>query len=297
MTLRTPSLIVLEASFYPSSVLLRVWLVLSFSLFAAVAEAQSARAPADVAQARELFAGGVVALQAERWAEACEALTQSVALVETAQTYFNLALCSEHLGRLLEQSEHLRAFVRLAGPEVEPQRVETARRTIASLEHRLPRVVLRVSGVTAGASVELNGRVVPPAAWAAPRPLSPGRVTVRATAPGAQPFEWELTVGENETRDIEILLVRAASGVVDWDGRVVEGSAEQTRQALAAAAPNDDTGLAWGLGLSLTALVGVGVGVLVWWFGFESRPLRAYPFEQEVLGGGFRVETLQVAEW
>lgn len=285
-----------------------VW-VLSFvasGMTVAVAEAQTSgpqsASPEDVAQARALFAEGVAQLQNEQWEGACQSLSRSVALVETAQTHFNLAICSEHTARLVEQAEHLRAFVRLAGPEVEPERVASARAAITQIEARLSRLVLRVSGVIEGASVEVNGRAVPPAAWSSARPLSPGRVTIRATAPGAQTFEQEITLGERETREVEILLVRAVSGVVDWDGSVVaqDPSTERARRDTstgpdAAVATHDDTGLAWGLGLSLTALLGAGAAVLVWWFGFESQSLRPHLFEQELaVGAGVTIMTLVV---
>lgn len=152
----------------------------------AVALAASAQEPeaADIAQARQLFNEGVEHLHGERWSEACESFARSNALVQTAQTHLNLAVCSDHLGRLLDQSENLRAFIRLAGADVEPARVEQARATVAELEDRIPTVVVRVlAPEDAQLTLTIAGVEVPRATWGNPRPVNPGVVEVRASGP------------------------------------------------------------------------------------------------------------------
>lgn len=279
--------------------LARPWLALLGSAFAvlaitSVAPARgAAQAPADIAQARDSFGRGVAALQAERWEEACSLLEQSVALVETAQARFNLALCSQRLGRLLEQSEHLRAFVRLAGPDVEPARLTQARETINALDWRIPRLTLRVVGLTQDVTIEVNGRVVPQAAWSTPRPLSPGLVTIHATSPLAQPFHQEIDLAESEAREVTIELVRRPGVVVEDDGRAAQVIRERVVVERDVDGGGDD-GAGWGIGLTIGALVLGGAAVSIWYFGFESQTgPTPYPFETSGRPLDVTIETLR----
>ena len=185
------------------SALLAVLLVLPLP-----ALGQSQPAPADLAQARELFRQGVDRLRASEWSQACDYLRRSNELVETAQTQLNLAVCSGMLGRILDQSEHLRAFLRLAGPDIDPERIEEARRTVESLEPRIPRIVVRVRGTPdEGFHVRVDRSVLPRAAWGTPRPVNPGQVHVEAEGESYVTFRSTVRVQIGETMEVEVPLV------------------------------------------------------------------------------------------
>jgi len=193
------------------------------------ADAQEAEeaSPADVAQARELFYRGVELLRGSEWEAACEALARSNALVETPHTRLNLAVCSGEIGRLVEQSEHLRAVLRLGEGELDAERLADARSTLEDLEPRIPRVVVRVVGAVDDVEVRVDDRIVPPAGWGAERPADPGTVTVHAEAPGYLPFTEEIEIAQGERREVEVRMVpspdAAAASGADTSGSPADG--------------------------------------------------------------------------
>lgn len=228
-------------------------LALLLALVPSLALGQSS---ADVSQARSLFRTGVERLRANDWEGACEALEQSNALVETAQTHLNLALCSGELGRLLDQSEHLRAFVRLADSTIEPARLEEARATIEQLEPRIPKIVVRVPpGSEQGLQVRVGTQVVPRAAWGAPRPVNPGAVNVEATGGPYIDYRTTLQVGEGETIEVELALVHRPDAVaqneMDRDGRRMDDHVD------------DESGTPWWLWAGVGAAVAIGTVVTI----------------------------------
>ncbi|MCC7536611.1 MAG: hypothetical protein IT379_10380, partial [Deltaproteobacteria bacterium] len=184
------------------------------------AQSQPTPAPADLAQARELFRQGVDRLRASEWSQACDLLRRSNELVEVAQTHLNLAVCSGMLGRILDQSEHLRAFLRLAGPDIDPERIEEARRTVESLEPRIPRIVVRVRGTPEeGFQVSVDRSVLPRAAWGTPRPVNPGQVRIEARGESYVTFRSTVRVQTGETMEVEVPLVMRPRAVARDDQR------------------------------------------------------------------------------
>lgn len=170
--------------------------------------AQEEPSAADVAQARQLFYRGVEALRSSDWTAACDAFERSNALVETAQTHQNLAVCTGELGRLLDQSEHLRAFLRLAGEDVDADRARTARAQLAEIEPRVPRLVVRVQGeLPDGAIVRVAGAEVPHAVLGTERPVNPGSVRVEAEAEGYADFARTIEVAEGDRSIVDLSLV------------------------------------------------------------------------------------------
>jgi len=184
-------------------------LALGVLLLSGVARAQPATSasPADIAQARELFTRGVELLRERRWSEGCEVLERSNALVETAQTHHNLAVCTGELGRLLDQAEHLRAFLRLAGPSVDRSLVDRAQADLEAVTPQIPSIVLAVEPPDArGVEVSVDGEAVSASAWGTPRPVNPGEVVVVAGGDDWFLFNerYELRRGEQRTIDIRL---------------------------------------------------------------------------------------------
>jgi hypothetical protein len=164
--------------------------------------------PADIAQARELFQMGVERLNVRDWAGACDSFDQSLALVETAETHFNMAVCAGELGRVLDQSEHLRAYVRLVGGGGDTERVADANLTLERLAQRIPKVVIRVPERAApGLRIRIGEHEIPRQAWGVPRPVNPGAIAIEAAGGGYISYHQTLQVREGETVDVEISLV------------------------------------------------------------------------------------------
>ncbi len=183
----------------------RFVVVLFFCGLSFTAQAQS---EADRSQARTLYYEGQEHLNASRWARACDVLAQSNALIETAETHHHLASCSGELGRLLDQSEHLRAFVRMAGPHIDPDKITEANATIATLQPQIPAVVPNVQIASSHIlTLTIAGETVPRAAWGSPRPVNPGPVLVRAMGAGYQPFSETVQVQPGERLEVSVELI------------------------------------------------------------------------------------------
>lgn len=250
--------------------------LLSSLLILSAVSTAFAQPAADVAQARELFRGGVEHLRAERWAEACESLDRSAALVETAPTHLNLALCSGELGRVLDQSEHLRAFLRLAGPDVDPARITEAETTIAAIAERIPTVVPNVNVASdAVLTLIIAGAEIPRAAWGTPRPVNPGAITVRASGAAYLDFSQTVQVREGERIEVEIVPVPRPE-----EARPADTQTPIIIQAPAVEEPRSRAGLIIALVVSV-AVIGAGLGT---YFALRDPPRQRANWGDDVDG-------------
>ncbi|MFO0630760.1 MAG: hypothetical protein U0325_34750 [Polyangiales bacterium] len=89
------------------------------------------------------------------------------------------------------------ACVRDAARDASPARAEheaACRALAVSLRPRVGRVVVRVARPEPGLRVAVNRSELPPAMWDAPYPVTPGPVTIAATAPDRRVFRREVDV-------------------------------------------------------------------------------------------------------
>ncbi|MCA9609144.1 MAG: hypothetical protein KC619_26265 [Myxococcales bacterium] len=244
-------------------------LLLGALVLAPALDASAQPSAADIAQARSLFATGVGLLRERRWAEGCDALARSNALVETAETHHNLAVCSGELGRVLDQAEHLRAFLRLAGPTIDEGMLSRARADLEAVEPQIPTLVLDVDPPDADdVEIALDGERVPREAWGHPRPVNPGDVVIVAT--GVPWLAWTDTVtvrhGEQRTVAIE-LRSRGARDADPLDDPFPDAPATPPPRG------GDDTAL-WIVVITVAAAVLAG-GVLATYFLLTANDGRA----------------------
>lgn len=163
---------------------------------------------ARVDQARTLFYQGVEHLRAEQWVLACENLEASNALVETATTHLNLAVCSKHLGRFLAQRDHLKRVLALGQNELSPERLTEAQDALRQLESAIPRIVVHMPTDAQGARVAFGGVVQD---GSGPFEVDPGDVRIEVTAFGRAPFRTQVVARESEVTDLDVTLARLVS--------------------------------------------------------------------------------------
>lgn len=165
--------------------------------------------------ASALFQAGVELLDAGNWNEACAKFEASMALYPAASTLLNIARCYDHDGKLaLAWSAYQRSLVinrETQGEERKKALDDIAKKGLANIEPRLPRLKILTSGSTpSGLRVTQNGKDVPVALLGTVIPVDPGQQSVFAEAPGFEPFTQSVTVAEGELVEITLALEKRA---------------------------------------------------------------------------------------
>ena len=171
-----------------------------------------AQAPArDPIAAEALFERGKQLVEQGRTAEACTAFEESQRLDPAGGTLLRLALCREAEGKLatawLEFLEVERTSKEGSGePAKLQERMRLAHEHLASIEPRLPKVVVSVNAAARvqGLRVTANGLPRNEGTWGVALPVDPGDVEIVATAPGRRPFHATVHVAEREQRGVEV---------------------------------------------------------------------------------------------
>ena len=138
-----------------------------------VAAAQEAASDAETtASARALFEQGMDAVDGRDFETAADRLARSLELRDSPVVRTNYALALIELGRLVEASEHLRQVQRGAPADSRVHQIATER--LASLEPRLGRLVVVVTGSTEDVEVRVDDAPMPPALVGVEHPIDPG---------------------------------------------------------------------------------------------------------------------------
>lgn len=168
--------------------------------------AQGQGQQADRALANDLFQRGRKALLEQKYAEACPLLEESQRLDPAGGTLLNLALCHENLGLTATAWTEFHDALAIARHERRTDRSEFALSHIAALESRLSRLVIEPEApVAEGMVIERDGTVLGSSVWGKSMPVDPGLHTIRARAPGHDPFEQSVSVGESgDTQTVKV---------------------------------------------------------------------------------------------
>jgi hypothetical protein len=164
---------------------------------------QLSSAHAQSAEAEALFRDGRNLIKHGKLAPGCDKLAASERLESSVGTLLNLGDCREKLGKLASAWAAFRkaeAMARRAGGD-EKRQSEAARRA-ASLEPRLPNLVIDVSWKVEGLIVRRDGEIVDAAQWSTPLPVDPGTYTVVVEAPGYLPWQATVSVAAGSKRQI-----------------------------------------------------------------------------------------------
>ncbi len=162
---------------------------------AAVAVTLARGAVADSEQGRRLFDEGKAAMASRNFAEACGKFEASFAASSVPGSLLNWADCEEQRGRLATALELWQRGEKLVVGNQE--RTDFVRSRIQALEHRVPRLTVKVAAGAVAATVTVDGRA---ASTDAPIALDPGAHDIEVSASGLAPEKKrvELTPGESE---------------------------------------------------------------------------------------------------
>lgn len=178
------------------------------------AAAQSADpddAAANAARAKQLFEEGREAVRAGDFAGGCPKMAESHELVPSIGALFNLALCSEHDGDLLEARTRWHRAVQLS-KELADERQKLAEERLRELEAEIPTVEVVISRGTdvskppSGAIGELDGNLVSPRALQQPIEMNPGEHEIAVTVAGRPPASvtFEVARGDHITVSVPL---------------------------------------------------------------------------------------------
>ena len=162
--------------------------------------------PAERALATSLFRAGRALLAEGRFAEACEKLAESQRIDPGGGTLLNLAICHEQLGAVATAWTEFNESLALALRENRTDREDLAREHLASLESRVPKlvVVLADGAAVEGLVVSVDNLTLRAAALGTAVPVDPGRHIVSARAAGRVSFERSIDVSLGQVATVEI---------------------------------------------------------------------------------------------
>jgi tetratricopeptide (TPR) repeat protein len=164
-----------------------------------------AHAQSEEDQAKALFRQGVEASDAGRWAEAVEAFTRSLSLVERPSTLFNLLTALREQARYREALPIGERYLVVAkAAEDAPKRAQV-QRLITEMKDAMGTLVLRVE--PAGAEVQVDDIAVPPRSFPQLY-LSPGRHELVVRAEGYTPHQETITIERHIRSQVAVKLKR-----------------------------------------------------------------------------------------
>lgn len=153
-----------------------------------------AAGPREALQARELFESGRALAAKGEHERACPLFEEALLLVNGTGTMYNLADCWERIGRSGSAYEMFMAAATAAERDRQGARARVARERAQALEPQLTRLRFDVGGNEPGLRLRYDERELEGGSLHAPLPVDPGRHRITATAPGRQPWSYDVDV-------------------------------------------------------------------------------------------------------
>lgn len=163
--------------------------------------------------ARAQFQQGTELEQAGNWTAALQAFREVGQVRMTPQVRFHIAVCEENLGRWVAALGGYELALADAD-RVNPDFQEEVEQNVRRLRARIPKLVIERGAGAKAAAIELDGVAVGDSSVGVEVPLDPGPHAVTAKAPNHKPFDASVTLKEEETTTLEIILERLPREVV-----------------------------------------------------------------------------------
>jgi hypothetical protein len=223
-----------------------------------LAQPEAARARDPIA-AETLFARGKQLIDQGHTSQACAAFAESLQLDPAGGTLLRLALCHEAEGKLasawLEFTEVVRVSKEATGePTKLTERVRIAREHLATIEPRLPKLVVSVpeGARVADLRVTANGLPRNRGIWGVAVPIDAGDVQIVAEAPGRQTFRTSVRAEEGRQVSVEVPPLEVEAGA--------PSPAPNARDESLAPAPSPFPLRPVGIGVAAAGVAVLGIG-------------------------------------
>jgi tetratricopeptide (TPR) repeat protein len=184
-------------------------LVALLALAGGLAHAQPAKTPQQK-QADDAFKKGRDLLKQGNFIDACDEFAKSQRLDPANGTLFNIAQCSEKIGRLATAASAYRELIK---KDTNPERLELSRKGLADIEKRIPKIIAKIDNPPKNIIITLDSK----SGSAAILPNEPveanfGEYTLVARAKGYTEMISKFRIGEEgSTKTVEVTLLPGAS--------------------------------------------------------------------------------------
>jgi tetratricopeptide (TPR) repeat protein len=159
----------------------------------------------DQAAARALFEDGRRLLNEGKYQEACRTLEAASKLYASPGILLNLGDCYEKIGRTASAWTEFGEAAAVAARARRNDQVAEARRRQASVEPKLTKLTIHVSGQITGLTISRDDTDIASAAWGEAIPVDPGTHQIKAEAAGHQPWSTSIVVSsEGQTVTVEV---------------------------------------------------------------------------------------------
>jgi hypothetical protein len=168
------------------------------------ASTSTAWAQSSIAEA--LYQEGRQLMEAGRYSEACPKFEESQKLEPGMGTLLNLATCNEKLGKSATAWSQFSEAYSILTKETDEQRAAYAKERRDTLAGTLSRITIQVPQTSrvAGIVISLDGVAVGSAAWGLAVPVDPGAHTIKAEAPGYQPWEGRFEIAARGNNSVTV---------------------------------------------------------------------------------------------
>jgi PEGA domain len=158
--------------------------------------------------ARELFAKGVKAAQAQRWDQCRAAFLAAYAVKPHPQIAGNLSACEVKLGMYRDAAEHVTIFLRAQRPDAPPERRAAADEVLREASAKI--AIVRLDVTPSGAEVRLDGRSLGNAPLGLPLFLEPGAHVVEVRQESYVTAKRPVDAQAGSASDLGVALVKVA---------------------------------------------------------------------------------------
>jgi hypothetical protein len=164
----------------------------------------------EIQTARKLFAEAQKDEQAQRWEDAVRKLQGVASIKQTAGVQYHIGNCLEHLSRLVQALESFQLAHSLADQNQVSDVLELVAPRIEALRIRIPTLTIRIRNGPAGATVQVDGKIIDHTLLGTPMAFDPGQHEIRVLFAGQAPLLRTVELIERQTESVEMDGARTA---------------------------------------------------------------------------------------
>lgn len=173
---------------------------------ARAAEPAAAEKDKSVLEARRKFREAIALQTGGNWAAALAEFRDIANIKNTPQVRFNIAICEENLGQLVQALGDYQLAATQAREEGSTQVASEVDGRLATLQARIPKIVLKRGANASLAKISIDGVEVGSSTIGTPMPVDPGGHQVEAVGRGLKKFEKSFEVAERQETTIEVVM-------------------------------------------------------------------------------------------